>query len=119
MQKLLWNEIKLDIEDAYSDNYGCDGEVRYYATATDAQDKKYNVTWVTTDAWDNSEKIFKLEQKINELKENDPDNENTKNWIEELHKEILELEQLPTCNVEDESNSCDWNNPKSVEVVEE
>ena len=47
----------------YADNYGSDSEVRYYAHAIGTHGNKVKVEWVTTEAWDNSEKIFKLEQK--------------------------------------------------------
>ena len=34
-------------QQAYIDNYGTDGGVRYYATAIDADGNKYKVTWET------------------------------------------------------------------------
>ena len=39
-------------QDAYCDNYGTDGGVRYYAHATDAAGNKYRVAWDTTIEWD-------------------------------------------------------------------
>lgn len=35
-------------DDATMDNYGTDGEVRYYASAVDAAGNEYRVAWDTT-----------------------------------------------------------------------
>jgi hypothetical protein len=46
-------------QQAYCDNYGTDGGVRYYAHAVaknDADTNKYKVVWATTDEWDNHQK---------------------------------------------------------------
>jgi hypothetical protein len=39
-------------QDAYCDNYGTDGGVRYYAHATGPDGGEYRVAWDTTEAWD-------------------------------------------------------------------
>lgn len=102
-------------QDAYADNYGSDGETRYYASAVDTDENDVKVSWTTTAAWDNSEKIFNLNQKLEELTSNLSDEDHAERWIAEVKEEIEELEALETCDSEDESNACDWDNPISVE----
>ena len=42
-------------QDAYCENYGTDGSVRYYAQAKDATGNLYRVAWDTTAEWDERE----------------------------------------------------------------
>jgi hypothetical protein len=42
-------------QDAYCDNYGTDGGVRYYAHAVDGAGNKYLLAWDTTQAWMDAE----------------------------------------------------------------
>lgn len=67
------------MQDAYCDNYGTDGGVRYYASARDAAGNIYRIAWDTTAEWDDM----------------DPEDQ------------------------DDESNACAWDNPASVELIEE
>lgn len=39
-------------QQAYSNNYETNGEVRYYATAIDSKENEYQVCWLTTAEWD-------------------------------------------------------------------
>ena len=40
------------IQDAFCDNYGTDGGVRYYAEGRDAAGNTYRISWDTTAEWD-------------------------------------------------------------------
>lgn len=46
-------------QDAYCDNYGTDGAVRYYASAVDANGNKYLVAWDTTETWNEAQELYK------------------------------------------------------------
>jgi len=48
-------------QQAYADNYGTDGGVRYYAKAIDAQGNEYKVAWDTTAAWDAAEAAYQAD----------------------------------------------------------
>jgi hypothetical protein len=48
-------------ENAYADNYGTDGEVRYYAHGRDDQGNEYLVSWETTAAWDAQEEAARAD----------------------------------------------------------
>lgn len=72
-------------QNAYPDNYGTDGGVRYYAHAVDKNGNTYIVAWDTTQEWDNNQQAYK----------DDP----------------AENSWLLDC---DESHSCDWDNPVSI-----
>lgn len=48
---------------AQMDNYGTDGEVRYYAPAIDQAGGKYIVEWETTVEWDASSAILGAEMR--------------------------------------------------------
>ena len=50
---VAWNGNTLRLQQqAYCDNYGTDGAVRYYAHAIDENGNCYRVAWDTTAAWD-------------------------------------------------------------------
>jgi hypothetical protein len=52
-------------QDAYPENYGTDGAVRYYAAAVDADGNKYLVTWETTEVWDKAQESYKVTGEVN------------------------------------------------------
>jgi hypothetical protein len=74
---------------AYADNYGTDGDIRYYAHGVDANGNKYKVAWDLTPE--------RIEQ-------------------ERIHREESHDAINCDCN-DDESIACDWDNPVSVEEV--
>lgn len=43
-------------QQAYVNNHGTDGGVRYFAAAVDAEGNEYQVEWDTTAAWDEAYK---------------------------------------------------------------
>ena len=51
-------------QDAYCDNYGTDGAVRYYASAVDASGNKYLVAWETTQAWNEAQELYKQTNEV-------------------------------------------------------
>jgi RecJ-like exonuclease len=96
--KATFNGIEYVLQqDAYVDNYGTDGEIRYYAAAKDAQGNEYMVTWGTSEDWNNASEEWK-----NICKEYEP-------------KSAPEYE-CPAI-LQDESNACDWDNPINVELI--
>lgn len=80
-------------QQAYADNYGTNGGVRYYAHAVDADGNEYIVAWDTTGEWDTQREIYKR------------DGDSTDEGARAL------------AYVEDESNACDWDSPANVEVL--
>ena len=91
-------------QQAYCDNYGTDGGVRYYAHAVSADDAdmgKYKVVWATTPEWDNHQKGGSTHPK-------ETDNEG--------HDIYPNDETCDFC--EDESNACDWDSPVDVVVID-
>lgn len=79
--------IHLD-QQAYANNYGTDGGVRYQAHGRDDEGNVYLVSWGTTAAWD----AMQADYKANGA---DP------NWT-------------PTI---DEDEACDWDSPVKIEAV--
>jgi hypothetical protein len=73
-------------QDAYADNYGTDGAVRYYAHATDNDGNDYIVMWSPSPAWEAAQQ---------EARESN-------DWSD--YPAILD----------DEGNACDWDNPVDV-----
>ena len=106
--------------EAWIDNKGTEGDVVYYAYATN-NNKKYKVMWYTTAQWDKCSEVYNLEQKLEELL-NDRHYivEGQQERIEELQKEIAELESqgYNSFFVEDASGACDWENANEVWEVE-
>lgn len=93
-----------------------DGET-YIADAYDMDLNKFAVYFETTAAWKNSQEIYKLEQKLEDARSNIayPGYES---YVKEIESEIADLEKLNTCNIEDESNACDWESPVKVVAVD-
>lgn len=52
-------------QDAYFDNYGTDGGVRYYASAVDTDGNKYLVAWGTTEKWNEAQQEYKVTGEVN------------------------------------------------------
>jgi len=74
---------------AYCDNYGTEGEVRYYAHAIDRNNNDYRVMWETVEGWDD-------------------------HYCGEDGCCVME-----DCGgwCEDESNACDWDSPVAINAV--
>ena len=81
-------------QDAYADNYGTDGAVRYYAHATDNDGNDYTVRWNTTPEWDEAQ----------------AEAERIAKQYEPSTAPSYEYPAL----LDDESNACDWDNPVDV-----
>jgi len=98
-------------QDAYPENYGTDGEIRYYATAIGPDGAEYNITWETTKGWDKANAEAKrveellAEQKLGYLNE-----------AEETELATL-LDSPNTSWLDDESNACDWDRPIDVQRI--
>lgn len=87
-------------QEAYVDNYGTKGAVRYYAHAIDEAGNEYIIAWDTTEAWDLATERAKLD---------------AESYLDEADAERLaELLDLVLPDVSDESNACDWGNPVRV-----
>ena len=106
-------------QQAYVDNYGTDGEVRYYASAVDTDKNIYNVTWETKEEFNESGKLFSLEEELKELNSHKSFDDGMINRIAELEEiiEKMESEGIGSNYCEDESNACDWDNPISIEMA--
>ena len=52
-------------QQAYADNYGTDGGVRYFAKAIDVDGNEYRVSWDTTAAWDANEAAYQADPESN------------------------------------------------------
>ncbi len=89
------------LDQAHADNYGTDGEIRYYANAVDEEGNECTVTWQTTVQWDEANEHYRLNERFNELTE------------EEIER-LEELEAKTLCSIEDESYACDWDNPIAI-----
>lgn len=90
-------------QDAHADNYGTDGDVRYYAHAVDKAGNEYRVVWETTEIWKLSQELYCLGQK-DELTTDES-------------QRMLELSSMALTNYDDESNACDWCCPIDVEQI--
>ena len=80
-------------QDAYPDNYGTDGDVRYYARAIDIEGDIYMVAWDTTGEWDEAQAEAQRLQAAG-----DP------------------CDDYPAI-LDDESNACDWDHPVDVKAI--
>lgn len=111
-------ELKIT-QEAYVDNYGTDGEVRYYANAVDTDGNEYQVTWETTKEFDQSEVLFHLIEELEVLKSHKSFDEGMINRIDELEAEIEKMENdgIGSSYCEDGSNACNWDEPFSIERV--
>ena len=104
-------------QQAYCDNYGTDGAVRYYAHAIDSEGNNYKVAWDTTETYDLMGELYRLDLKQQQQPEdfNDEDQERMNEICEELDFDIAK--SSPVAYIEDESNACDWDNPVDVKEV--
>jgi len=98
-------------QDAYVDNYGTDGGVRYYASAVDRKGREYKIAWDTSAAWDALSEGVNLIQKINDGSREYADQTEDQKRLDEIIKKYGDPETYSF----DESEACDWDNP--VEVV--
>lgn len=73
-------------ENAYSDNYGTDGGIRYYASATDGKGNEYKVAWDTTAEWDQANEQYKQTGEYSPLLD---DESNACDW--DTPAEVIEL----------------------------
>jgi hypothetical protein len=48
-------------QQAYANNYGTDGDVRYYAHGIDDNGVEYRVAWSTTAAWDAEQDAYQAD----------------------------------------------------------
>lgn len=89
-------------QQAYSDNYGTDGGVRYYAAAVDADCNEYCVEWDTTAAWNDAvESMHEAEQAVSQAGGiGKPD-----------------YDSADVSMVEDESNACAWATPAGIKAL--
>lgn len=104
-------EITLTGE-AFADNYGTDGGVRYYSWGK-LENKSGNqvdvrVAWDTTAEWDeNAERYARLLELVQDWRQG--------GITEEEEDELDELQnELAGVDMGDESNACDWDNPAEV-----
>lgn len=96
-------------QQAYIDNYGTDGEVKYYAHAEDEEGRTFKVVWETTSIWDLAGELYNLELK---------EKYQSQNFTEEDAERMEELsEDYSSDYIEDESNACDWDKPVDVYEV--
>ena len=58
-------------QQAYVNNYGTDGAVRYYAAAIDTDGNDYRVEWDTTARWDAAEAAHKADPENNDAPEDE------------------------------------------------
>jgi len=98
-------------QDAYVDNYGTNGAVRYYASAVDEDGVEYRVTWKTTNEWNLASELYSLEQEMESLNIGEELSEEK----QERYDELSEISN--SAYVEDGSNACDWDCPISVELI--
>jgi len=94
---------------AYADNYGTNGEVRYYAHAEDEEGNTFKVVWETTLEWDEAGELFNLELKQEQQPESFDDEDQER-------MDELEAKGVQSYLIQDESDACDWENP--VEITE-
>ncbi len=98
-------------EQAYMDNYGTDGAVRYYAHAIDDEGNTYRVAWDTTAEHDMACELAILEGR-EEMREKYGDE-----LSEADAKRLAELREMNLPDPSDESIACDWSEPAEVKAV--
>lgn len=64
-------------QDAYANNYGTDGAVRYYAAAVGADGNRYMVEWETSEEWDAAQDDYKATGEVSGYIE---DEQNACDW---------------------------------------
>ena len=79
-------------QQAYAEN-SANGGVQYQASGIDTVGNKYMVVWDTTQAWDEANEVYQADLRNGE----NPD----------------------TGILDDESNSCEWDCPVSIRMLEE
>ena len=82
-------------QNAYMDNHGTDGGVRYYANGVDVFGNTYHIAWDTTQAWDDASDRINAALKNGEA------------------SDYLDVGLL-----QDESNACEWDSPASVVMTD-
>lgn len=97
-------------QQAYPDNYGTDGGVRYYAAAIDENGERYKVVWDTLEQWDNGNEVAQLEAQLEDPRHfTDEEIQKTKDRLEEIGDNYIPND--------DESGACDWDSPVNVYKV--
>ena len=100
---VIFNGVEYAItQAAVADNYGTDGDVRYYSPAIDAAGNEYSIAWEATPEWDASNAIVQLE-----LQGKDVD-------MAEIVEEFGVDEDFTPYALDDESYACDWDSPVAV-----
>lgn len=84
-------------QEAYVDNYGTRGGVRYYAYAADAEGNEYLVAWDTTPEWDAAQAEADA-------------------ISQEYAPASAPLGLYPSL-LDDESDACDWTRPVEVTAI--
>jgi len=115
-----FNGMELGLtQEAYVDNYGTDGEVRYYANVVDADNNEYKVTWKTSGEFDKSSELYSLVEELKNLTSQKSFDDGEINRMSELEEEIetMESEGISSNYCEDGANACDWENPINIYIV--
>lgn len=94
---------------AQADNYGTNGDVRYYASAVDRGGKTYRVAWDTTEKWRAAQEQFALRMKLEYPASETEQTQNEYNAHVDNHGDLSYYS-------DDEANACDWDKPTTVEV---
>lgn len=96
-------------DQAYPDNYGTNGEVRYRANAIGEAGSEFYVVWQTTQQWDDACELANLESRET------GDNARWNPLSEEERERLEDLQKIVHTDCEDESNACDWDSPIAVQ----
>lgn len=82
-------------------------------------DARYIVEWAVRQEYLESEKLFKLDQELQQLQAQRFLDDGEIMHIEELENSIKNMEDNGICNnyCEDGSNACDWDNPDKIEEI--
>jgi len=111
MANVKFEDLTL-LQDAYINNYGTNGGVRYCAVAKDDDGNEYEVIWDTTPAWDMACELAKLEAWKEQCEDHNDD------FSEEDAERLAELsEKVNSSLCDDESNACDWDNPTEINEI--
>ena len=99
-------------QQAFVDNYGTDGGVRYYASAIDRRGNQFKIAWDTTASWDAMNKAVNLRERIKQAENNGEDCLVERHELEQITSDWGDVDSYNF----DESDACDWDKP--VEAVE-
>ena len=104
---------------AYVDNFGTNGEVRYYASAIDEEGEEYQITWETSEEFNQSQELHTLIEELNQLTSQKTFDDGVIARIEDLENEIEKLESkgINSSYCEDESNACNWDEADYIEQI--